>query len=149
MDERHGVLHAVEGQEASRVVNVDADASELLHVEGRFHAAVPGGEGFTVPLQTPGEVVARDAAVALAALAVDALVGQAHVRPLAADVHLKVVAAHIEALRGQDLPPVLEALRCVGVRVLPGRGVRHLPVLLRQAQERVSGDSFETHVGGV
>lgn len=111
MDERHGVLHAVEGQEAFRVVHVNPDPGELLHVQRGLHVAVPGGEGAAVPLETPGEVVPRDAAVALVALAVDALVGQTDVGALAADVGLEVPPTQIKTLRCQNLAPVLEALR--------------------------------------
>lgn len=149
MDERHGVLHAVESQQASGVVHVHPDPSELLHVQRRLHVTVPGREGASVPLEAPGEVVSRDAAVALVAFAVDALVGEADVRALAADVRLEVVAPQVEALCGQNLAPVLKPLRYVRVRMLPGCGVSHLPVLLRQPQELVSGVGVETHMGGV
>lgn len=149
MDERHGLIHAVESQEASGVVHVNPDTGELVHIQRRLHVAVPGGEGAAVPLKAPGEAVPRDAAVALVALAVDALVGHADVCALAADVRLEVVAAQVEALCRQNLAPVLEALRYVGVRVLPGRGVRHLPVLPRQPQELVSRVRVEAQVGGI
>lgn len=111
MDERHPLLHPVESQPAFGVVHVNPDPGELLHVQRRFHVTVPGGEGASIPLQTPGEVVPRDAAVALASFAVDALVGQTHVCALAADVHLEVVAPQIEALSSQNLAPILKPLR--------------------------------------
>lgn len=111
MDERHGFLNAIKSQKAFGVVHVNADAGELLHVQRRFHAAVPGGEGASVPLEAPGEVISGDTAVAIAALAVDALVRDAHVRALAADVHLKVMASQVDTLLSQDLAPALEALR--------------------------------------
>lgn len=149
MDERHAVIHAVESQEASGVVHINPDPSELLHIQRGFHVAVPGGEGAAVPVKTPGEVVSCDAAVALIAFAVDALVGQTDVRALAADVCLKVVPPQIETLRRQNLAPVLKPLRYVRVRVLPGRGISHLPVFFCQAQELVSCIRVETHVGGI
>lgn len=149
MDEGHGFIHTVESQQASGVVHINPDTSELVHIQRRLHVAVPGGEGAAVPLETPGEVVPRDAAVALVALTVDALVGHADVCALAADVCLKVVSPQVEALRCQNLAPVLKALRYVGIRMLPGRGVSHLPVLSRQAQELVSCVRVETHVGGI
>lgn len=149
MNGRHGVSHTVESQEASRVVHINPDTGELLHIQRGFHVAVPGGEGAAVPLETPGEVVSCDAAVALVALAVDALVGQTDVCALAADVCLKVVPPKIEALRCQNLAPVLEPLRYIRIRMLPGRGVSHLPVFFCQAQELVSRVSVETQVGGI
>lgn len=149
MDELNGFIYAVESQEASAIVHINPDTSELLHVQRGLHVAVPGGEGASVPLEAPGEVVSCDAAVALAALAVDALVGHTDVRSLPADVYLEVVPPQVEALCGQDLAPALKALRYIGIRMLPGRGVSHLPVFFCQAQEFVGRVRVETHVGGI
>lgn len=149
MDELNGFIYAVESQEASAIVHINPDTSELLHVQRGLHVAVPGGEGASVPLEAPGEVVSCDAAVALAALAVDALVGHANVRSLPADVYLEVVPPQVEALCGQDLAPALKALRYIRIRMLPGRGVSHLPVFFCQAQEFVGRVRVETHVGGI
>lgn len=149
MDGCHGVIHTVESQEASCVVHINSDTGELLHIQRGFHVAVPGGEGAAVPLKTPGKVVSCDAAVALVALAVDALVGQTDVCALAADVRLKVVPPQIEALCCQNLAPVLKPLRYIRIWMLPGCGVSHLPVFFSQAQELVSCVSVETHVGGI
>lgn len=95
MDERHGFLNPIKRQQAFGVVHINANAGELLHVQRCFHVAVPGGEGASIPLKAPGKVISGDAAVALAALAVDALVGDADVRALATDVHLKVMSPQI------------------------------------------------------
>lgn len=149
MDERHGFIHAVESQQASAVVHVNPDAGELFRVQRRLHVAVPSRERAAVPLETPGEVVPCDAAVALVALAVDALVGDANVRALAANVGFEVVPPQVEALGGQHLPPILKALGDVGVGVLPGRGVGHLPVFTSQAQELVRCVWVQTQVGGI
>lgn len=92
---------------------------------------MPGGEVTAIPLKAPGEAVPRDAAVALIALAVDALVREANMSAFTLDVCLKVVPAHVEALHSQNLTAVLKALRHIGVRMLPGRGVCHLFVILR------------------
>lgn len=100
MDERHGVLHSIERQQTSCIVYVNPDTSKFLNAQRCLHVAVPGREGATVPLEAPGEVVSRDAAVALVAFAVDALVGQTDVRSFATDVHLEVVAPQVEALYG-------------------------------------------------
>lgn len=70
-------------------------------------------------------------------------------RALAANISLKVVSPQVEALRGQNLAPVLEAFWDVGVRVLPGRSVGHLPVFSCQAQELVGGVWVEAKVRGV
>lgn len=111
VDQCHVVIYSIESQEAFHIVHVHSNTSELLHTERGLHPAVPGGEGPSVPLKTPGEVVSRDAAVALVALPVDALVGQTHVCALTADVCLEVVPAQIEALSGQNLAQVLKACR--------------------------------------
>lgn len=100
-------------------------------------------------MQAPGEVVSGDAAAAVAAFALDALVGEAHVRALAADVRLKVMAAQVETLHRQHLPPVLEALGEVGVGMLPGRGVGHLAVVFGQTQEDVSRVGVKVHLSAV
>lgn len=111
VDERHGFLNAIKSQKAFGVVYINADAGELLHVQRRFHIAVPGGECASVPLEAPGKVISGDAAVALVAFAVDALVRDADVRALTTDVHLKVMSSQVETLLSQDLAPALEALR--------------------------------------
>lgn len=147
MDERHGFVYAIESQQASAVVHVNPDTGELFRVERRLHITVPSGEGAAVPLETPGEVVPRDAAVALVAFAVDAFVSEADVRALAANVSFKVVPPQVEALGGQDLAPVLEAFWNIWVRVLPGRRVCHLPVFSSQTQELVCRVWVQTQVG--
>lgn len=149
MDERHGLVYAIESQQASAVVHVNPDTGELLRVQRRLHVAVPSGEGAAVPLETPGEVVPRDAAVALVAFAVDAFVSEAHVCALATNVGLKVVAPQVEALGAQHLAPVLKAFRHVWVRVLPGCGVCHLPVFSGQTQELVGCVWVQTQVACV
>lgn len=68
---------------------------------------------------------------------------------LAANISLKVVSPKVEALSAQNLAPVLEALWDVRVRVLPGRGVGHLPVFSCQAQELVGCVRVEAKVRGV
>lgn len=147
MDERHCLVYAIESQQASAVVHVNPNTGELLRVERRLYVTVPSGEGAAVPLEAPGEVVPCDAAVALVSFAVDAFVSEAYVRAFAANVSFKVVAPQIEALGGQDLAPVLETLGNVWVRVLPGRGVCHLPVLSSQTQELVGRVWVQTQVG--
>lgn len=149
MDQGHDIVHAVECQTAAVVVHVHADSRRLRYTQWRLHIAVPGCEVASIPLQAPGEVVARDATVALLALTFDALVGQSHVCSLAADVHLKVVTAHVEALCGQHLPPVLEAFRDVWVAVLPGGGVGHFVVIFRQTQELVDCVAIKVKWTGV
>lgn len=149
MDERHGFVYTVESQQASAVVHVNPDTGELFRVERSLHVAVPSGEGAAVPLETPGEVVPGDAAVALVAFAVDAFVGEAYVCALAANVSFKVVAPQVEALGGQDLAPVLKAFWDIWVRVLPGCGVCHLPVFSSQTQELVGCVWVQTQIGGI
>lgn len=149
MDEHHSFIHPIESQQASGVVHINPDTSELLHIQRCLHVAVPGREGAAVPLETPGEVVPCDAAVALTAFAVDALVGHTNMSTLAADVCLKVVSSQVEAICCQNLTPVLKAFRYVRVRMLPGRSVSHLPVLSCQAQELVGCVRVETQVGGI
>lgn len=149
MDQRHGFIYAIESQQASAVVHVNPDTGDLFRVQRRLHVAVPSREAAAVPLETPGEVVPCDAAVALVAFAVDAFVSDAHVRALAANVGFKVVPPQVEALSGQDLAPVLKAFGDVGVRVLPGRGVGHFPVFSSQAQELVGCVWVQTQVGGI
>lgn len=149
MNERHGFFDAIESQQASCVVHIYANTSELLHTQGRFYVAVPSGEGAAIPLETPWKVVPSDAAVGLTALAVNALVGHTDVRALAADVCLKVVSPQVEALLRQNLAPVLKALRYVWIWMLPGRGVSHLPVLSSQTQELVGRVRVETQVGRI
>lgn len=70
-------------------------------------------------------------------------------RALAANISLKVVSPQVEALRGQNLAPVLKALWDIGVWVLPGRGVGRLPVFACQAQELVGCVRVEAKVRGV
>lgn len=135
MDEGHVVLHVIESQDASRVVHVHADPRGFRNAERRLHAAVPCGEAPAVPLQTPGEVVSREAAVAVRTLAVDALVRQAHVSAVPFQIHLEVVPAQVEALDRQHLTTVLEALGQLGITVLPWRRIRDLLFLFRQTQE--------------
>lgn len=149
MDERHGFLNAIKSQKAFSVVHINADAGELLHVQRRLHVAVPGGEGASIPLEAPGKVVSGDAAVALAALAVDALVRDADVRALATDVHLKIMPSQVETLLSQDLAPTLEALRLIWIRMLPGCCVRHLPVFSGQTQELVGSVGVKAQVGRI
>lgn len=110
---------------------------------------MPSREAATVPLETPGEVVPCDAAVALVAFAVDAFVSDTHVCALATNVSFKVVPPQVEALCGQDLAPVLKAFGDVGVWMLPGRGVGHLPVFPSQAQELVGCVWVQTQIGGI
>lgn len=147
MDERHGFLNAIKSQKAFGVVHINADAGELLHVQRRLHVAVPGGEGASIPLEAPGKVVPCDTAVALAALAVDALVRDADVRAFATDVRLKIMSSQVETLLSQDLAPTLEALRLVWIWMLPGCCVRHLPVFSGQTQELVGGVGVKAQVG--
>lgn len=149
VDERHGVSHPIESQEALRVVHINPNTVELFHIQGSFHIAVPGGKCAAITLEAPGGAVPRDAAVALVALAGNALVGEAHMYAIALNVHLKVVPAHVEALHGQNLAPFLKALGHIGVRMLPGRGVCHLSVILCEAQELVSRDGIKGHLGGI
>lgn len=149
MDERHGFIYAIESQQASAVVHVDPDTGELFCVERHLHVTVPSREGAAVPLETPGEVVPSDAAVALVAFAVDAFVGEAYVCALSANISLKVVPPQVEALDGQDLAPVLKAFWEIWVRVLPGCGVCHLPVFSSQTQELVGCVWVQTQVGGI
>lgn len=137
VDERHPVLHVIESQQAARIVHVDADAGGFGAAERRLHIAVPGGEAAAVPLQTPGEVVSGDAAVALRTLALDALVGQTHVRPFAPHVQLKVMASQVEALQRQHLLEVLEALWEIRIAVLPRCGVGHFLTLFSQTQKHM------------
>lgn len=111
MNEHHGFLNAIKGQKAFGVVHINTDAGELLHVQWCFHVTVPGREGTSIPLEAPGKVISGDTAVALAALAVDALVRDADVRALATDVHLKVMSSQVETFFRQNLAPALEALR--------------------------------------
>lgn len=145
MQECHVFIHSIESQPALCVVQINPNSSELFHVQRGLHVGVPGRKGSSIPLDTPGEVISCDAAAARVALTLNTFVGQANVRALTTDVCLKVVAVQVEALRGQDLPAVLESIRYVGVRVLPGGGVRHLLVLLGQAEKRVSCVGIKTH----
>lgn len=147
MDERHGLVYTIESQQASAVVHVNPDTGELFCVQRRLHVTVPSGEGAAVPLETPGEVVPCDAAVALVAFAVDAFVSEAYVCALAANVGFKVVPPQVEALGAQDLAPVLKAFWDIRVRVLPGGGVCHLPVFSSQTQEFVGCVWVQTQVG--
>lgn len=149
MDERHGFIYAIEGQQASAVVHVNPDTGELFRVERRLHVTVPSGESAAVPLETPGEVVPSDAAVALVAFAVDAFVCEAYMCALAANISFKVVPPQVEALGGQDLAPVLKAFRDIWVRVLPGCGVCHLSVFSSQTQELVGCVWVQIQVGGI
>lgn len=149
MDECHGFLDAIKSQQAFGVVHINANAGELLHVQRCFRVAVPGGKGASIPLKAPGKVISGDTTVALTALAVDALVGDANVCALTTDVHLKVMSPQVETLFSQKLAPALEALGNVWIWVLPGRGVGHLPVLSSQAQELVGSVRVEAQVGGI
>lgn len=149
MDQRHGFIYAIESQQASAVVHINPNAGELFRVQRCLHIAVPSREAAAIPLETPGEVVPCDAAVALIAFPVDALVSDAHVRAFTTNVCFKVVPPQVEALGGQDLAPVLKAFGDIWVRVLPGSGVGHLPVFPGQAQELVGCVRVQTEVGGI
>lgn len=126
VDERHVVFHVVESQHAAGIIHVDPDPRGFGAAERRLHIAVPRGEAASVPLHTPGEVVSRDAAVALGPLAVDALVGQADVSAFSSHIHLEIVAAQVEAVHRQHLLEVLEALGELWIALLPRRRVCHL-----------------------
>lgn len=80
-----------------------------------------------------------DAAADLRALSLDAVVGEAHMRSVSHQLHLEVVAAQEQALIGQRLAPVLEALGVLRVAVLPGGGVGDPPAALCDAQELMDG----------
>lgn len=138
MHERHAVLHVVESELAGGVIHVHADARGFGAVERRLHVTAPRGEPSAVPLETPGEAVPRDAAVALRSLAVDALVRQADVSALSSHVHLEIVASQVEALDRQHLLEVLEALGKLWIAVLPRGRVRDLLTLFCQTQELMS-----------
>ena len=139
MEQLHTTTHVIERHRAFVEVHVQADSFDLGNLQRRLHTSVPGKEAPAVPPHAPGEVVPGDAAGAVLALPIDALVCDPHVRALPAQLYLNVVPPRVNALRGQRLPPVLKAIVVVRVAVLPGAGVGELSVVLRHSQEVVGG----------
>lgn len=143
---RRGV---VEGQAASLEVDVEADPAEAMDRQRRLRVAVPGEDASAVSPHAPGQGAPGDAASALLPLALDSFVCESHVRALPAQLGFQVVPALVQALGAQGLLPVVEALGVLGVAVLPGAGVRQLPVVLRHAQEAMGGVGVECQTSPV
>lgn len=135
MDQSHVIiLYAVEGKGSSWEADVDPEPPERASLERGLCVAVPGRELFAVPVNAPGEVISRNAAVSLLPFTVNAFAGQADIGAASRDLHLKVIPVQVQALLGQHLPPVQEPAGEVRVGVLPGRGVGDLAVVLLQAK---------------
>lgn len=146
MNQSHGIrLHAIEGEDPSREVDVDPQPPERAGFERGLRVTVPGSELLSVPVEAPGEVVSGNATVALLPFPVDAFVGQANVGACPDQLYLEIVSVQIQALLGQHLPPVHEPAGEIRVGMLPGRSVGDLTIVLLQPQipvccVRVKGD---------
>lgn len=134
---------AIKRHHATPEIHVHAQPRGFGSAQGGFHASVPGRKATPTPMNAPGDAAAYETPFVLVTLAWDPQVRHADVDPRAAHVHLKVTAPWGEALNSQRLLPVLEALRMLGVAVLPGRGVGQLPASLSHAQELVHRVAIE------
>lgn len=139
MNQSHGIrLHTIEGEAPSWEVDIDPQPPERAGFERGLCIAVPGCELLSIPVQTPGKVVARNATVSLLPFPVDAFAGQANIGACSRDLYLKIVPVQVQALLGEHLPPVQEPAGEVRVGMLPGRRVGDFAIVLLQSEIPVS-----------
>lgn len=135
MNQSHGIgLYPIEGEDPPQKVHVDPQPPERAGFKRGFRVAVPGCELLPVPVEAPGEVVSRNATIALLPFPVDAFAGQANISAGSRDLYLEIVPVQVKALCGQHLPPVHKPAGEVRVGVLPGRGVGDLAIVLLQPE---------------
>lgn len=120
MDQSHSIrFYSIEGESPSLEVDVDAQPPERVGCEQRFRVTVPGCELLSVPVEAPGEIVSRNAAVTIFPFPVNAFAGQANIGACSRDRYLKIVPVQIQALLGEHLSPVHKTTGELWVRMLP------------------------------
>lgn len=99
------------------IVQIYSYPAESLNVPRHFHITMPTQEFLARPLYAPGEIIARDAAIAFSPFPVYAFVSHADIDPFSVDFHFPVAPKHVKTLGAQHLPPVFKPLGVLGVGV--------------------------------